>query len=691
MAQQGWDLFSGKKPAQKQSQHSEEWAYLIVGGFVLLLVAGWVTTSGEAWWTGTAVPWLDEWRPVLTLVAALILLFAVLGLVAFWQGRHARRLHRGAAERQASLALKGKPKIISNGRMPVMAVVTCDRGVHPTDLQIRRAAETHGAHLWGETAQAETKVHPKSGRTQILLTKPKSDEGRDSLERDLETVARQALPQTKTLKVTARDKTGEPVKIQLRHEASFRALVKDEMCESLEAAMTSKLGWAPHTYRMMWDPRADEATLERWDDPLSKVRASLPYLTPDAIRFDALPVGVRDDGSPFLINLTGGRHTLVAGSTGAGKSSLVQGLLRAGAPTVHAGLLQYRGVDPKGGAELGKARALFYDLAAGPVLSKGPAAQFELPDGNMLSAEYQRQLDLLVRAGYDCLMRAYRLGAKGIRQHTPSVEEPAVWVFVDEIALMTTYLGTRQDRELAAMAIAALVTQGRAWGFHLVACLQDPRMKTLEIRNLFPVKIGMRLDRKSEVAMVLGDSAAASGARCDRINKATPGVCYVLEDGEPDPTRNRAAYVTDADIEDMCRRFPAPDWQQPENIVKAGFTEAVGAMVPADVVQETIDGVEALAAKPGTGVRKVGSRTGTRKPRKAATRKRTAPGEVIGDEPATADEIEVGNWIVITEKKEQWEVQVQEVDGTDPVRLVGEGWERTHHSTDTLRRLILAE
>lgn len=45
----------------------------------------------------------------------------------------------------------------------------------------------------------------------------------------------------------------------------------------------------------------------------------------------ALPVGRREDGLPWLVRLHG-THVLVAGATGAGKASLLWGLVRAMLP-----------------------------------------------------------------------------------------------------------------------------------------------------------------------------------------------------------------------------------------------------------------------------------------------------------------------------------------------------------------------
>ena len=83
----------------------------------------------------------------------------------------------------------------------------------------------------------------------------------------------------------------------------------------------------------------------------------------------------------------------------------------------------------------------------------------------------------------------------------------------------------------------------------------------LNIRNLFPDKIALRLDEPAQVDMVLGDGARDRGALCDEIS-ATPaigaGVGFVRLETNPDPVRVRAAFVSDTDIRAMAATCAAP-------------------------------------------------------------------------------------------------------------------------------------
>jgi S-DNA-T family DNA segregation ATPase FtsK/SpoIIIE len=80
----------------------------------------------------------------------------------------------------------------------------------------------------------------------------------------------------------------------------------------------------------------------------------------------------------------------------------------------------------------------------------------------------------------------------------------------------------------------------------------------MNIRNLFPDKIALRLDESEQVDMVLGDGARDRGALADQISprpELGAGVGYVRLETSPDPIRVRAAYVSDDDIHDMVTAF----------------------------------------------------------------------------------------------------------------------------------------
>ncbi len=269
-------------------------------------------------------------------------------------------------------------------------------------------------------------------------------------------------------------------------------------------------------------------------DALADPMPALPI--PAQATLKALAVGRCEDGSPFLARLHG-THLLIAGATGAGKGSYLWGLVRALLPAMAAGLVRVYACDPKL-MELAFGRAIFERYgryAADPADIAG----------------------LLEDAVTDMQARARRFAGKQ-RDHAPSTEFPFTVIVVDEIAFLTAYQADRKLRDRTLAALATLTTQGRAVGYCVVAALQDPRKEVLNIRNLFPDKIALRLDEPSQVDMVLGDGARDRGARCEEISSnplVGAGVGYVRLEAAPDPVRVRAAFVSDEDIRAMTTAY----------------------------------------------------------------------------------------------------------------------------------------
>jgi S-DNA-T family DNA segregation ATPase FtsK/SpoIIIE len=266
-------------------------------------------------------------------------------------------------------------------------------------------------------------------------------------------------------------------------------------------------------------------------DALAAIIPARPV--PDLVDLKALPVGRREDGLPWLVKLHG-THVLVAGATGAGKASLLWGLVRAMFPAMRAGLVRVLAVDPK-----------LMELAYGRVIFESYGAY---------AADPASIVAMLEAAVADMQSRA-ALFAGVQRDHTPTPDHPFTVVLVDEVAFLTAYQPDRKLRERVMNALATLTTQGRAVGYSVVAALQDPRKDVLTIRNLFPDRIAMRLDEPEQVDMVLGDGARDRGAACELISTDPAigaGVAFVRLEADPDPVRVRAGWVSDADIRAMA-------------------------------------------------------------------------------------------------------------------------------------------
>ncbi|MFB9967925.1 FtsK/SpoIIIE domain-containing protein [Sinosporangium siamense] len=253
---------------------------------------------------------------------------------------------------------------------------------------------------------------------------------------------------------------------------------------------------------------------------------------------DSVEIGVCEGGEPYRLRLHG-THVLIAGATGSGKGSWLWSIVRGLLPAQAAGRAEIWGLDPKR-MEFAYGKGLFTRYAATPA---GCA-------------------DLLETAVAAMQERADRYA--GVQRfHVATRRDPFVVIVIDEVAFLTAYQPDKGLRLRITAALATLTTQGRAVGFSVVAALQDPRKDVLAIRNLFPVRVALRLDEPDQVDMVLGDGARDRGALADQIphDSADPeigaGTGYVRRENSPDPARVRAALVTDADIEQMSLRYSA--------------------------------------------------------------------------------------------------------------------------------------
>jgi S-DNA-T family DNA segregation ATPase FtsK/SpoIIIE len=89
----------------------------------------------------------------------------------------------------------------------------------------------------------------------------------------------------------------------------------------------------------------------------------------------------------------------------------------------------------------------------------------------------------------------------------------------------------------------------------VVGALQDPRKETIPFRDLFPTRIALALVEAEQTDLVLGRGARQRGADCSRIPLTQPGTAWVWCDGETEPTRVRASWVSDVDIAALAETY----------------------------------------------------------------------------------------------------------------------------------------
>jgi S-DNA-T family DNA segregation ATPase FtsK/SpoIIIE len=224
-----------------------------------------------------------------------------------------------------------------------------------------------------------------------------------------------------------------------------------------------------------------------------------------------------------------GRHTLVAGCSGAGKGSVLWGICCALAPAVRVDVVRLWGIDLKRGVELAMGEGLFSARAYTPADA----------------------LDVL-RALMCVIDERGQAMAGTTRLHEPRAGDPLHVLVIDELAALTAYADLDVRREAGRM-LSEILTQGRALGVVVVACVQDPRKDVVGMRGLFTQTVALRLRSSEETVMVLGDGMSRV-APAHRISPTYPGTAWVVEDTGA-AERVRADYWQDSLIRDLSRRY----------------------------------------------------------------------------------------------------------------------------------------
>jgi S-DNA-T family DNA segregation ATPase FtsK/SpoIIIE len=277
-----------------------------------------------------------------------------------------------------------------------------------------------------------------------------------------------------------------------------------------------------------------------WDaNPCKPGKDPVSYL-------QAIPVGIREDGQTFTLPLNG-KHILIGGETGSGKGSYLWAIITAIAPLIHDGHLRLWVIDPKGGTETALGRPLFHEWTYGNPTHPDAPWQTDIADllDDAVLGLQQRQ----------AAMRQPADGTDPVRLHTPTRDEPALVIVIDELASLTAYIDDPALRRRINNSLSYLLSQARAGAITLIAACQDVRKETIGMRDLFPTRIALRTAEPGQVDMLLGRGAYDRGAHAHRISPTTPGVAYVSIDGEPDPVRVRAPHITDQHITDTAARY----------------------------------------------------------------------------------------------------------------------------------------
>jgi DNA segregation ATPase FtsK/SpoIIIE, S-DNA-T family len=213
-----------------------------------------------------------------------------------------------------------------------------------------------------------------------------------------------------------------------------------------------------------------------------------------------VPVGVRPDGGPLLLDLKEaahggmGPHGLCVGATGSGKSELLRTLILALAMTHPPERLSLVLVDYKGGATFAGMERLPHTAGLITNLSEDLGLVDRMHDA--LFGEMRRRQRVLLEAGNVPDITEYE---RRRRQGQPLAPLPSLLLVVDEFSELLT---SRPDFIELFVAVGRI---GRSIGMHLLLAsqrLEEGRLRGLE--SFLSYRIGLRTFNAQESRAVLG-------------------------------------------------------------------------------------------------------------------------------------------------------------------------------------------
>jgi S-DNA-T family DNA segregation ATPase FtsK/SpoIIIE len=240
------------------------------------------------------------------------------------------------------------------------------------------------------------------------------------------------------------------------------------------------------------EPVGPEQFLSRWAGAAPSTRTTL---------------GVSFDG-PFAIDLvTDGPHGLVAGTTGSGKSELLQTIVASLAVANRPDAMNFVLVDYKGGAAFKDAVRLPHTVGMVTDLD----AHLVERALTSLGAELTRREHMLAAVGAKDIEDYFEARAR-----SGAEPMPRLLIVIDEFASMV--------RELPDF-VAGLVNiaqRGRSLGIHLILATQRPSgVVSGEIRSNTNLRISLRVTDVADSNDIIGTSDAA------QISASAPGRAYV--------------------------------------------------------------------------------------------------------------------------------------------------------------------
>ena len=256
----------------------------------------------------------------------------------------------------------------------------------------------------------------------------------------------------------------------------------------------------------------------------------------------AVALGQGVSGAPLAIDLTRMPHLLIAGTTGSGKSVLLNAFIACLVFNNPPDRLNLVMIDPKK-VELIRFNGL-------PHLLGHVEVENERVPGVLrwLIAEMERRYEAFAHVGAKNLER-YN---EKVRRHPDARPLPYIVVFIDELADLMSMFGDEVEQ-----AICRLAQMARATGMHLVLATQRPSTDVITglIKANFPARISFHVTSNTDSRVIL-DTVGAE-------QLMGRGDMLYLSPEAGEPVRVQGCFVSDNEIERLVThwRQALPGWE----------------------------------------------------------------------------------------------------------------------------------
>lgn len=269
---------------------------------------------------------------------------------------------------------------------------------------------------------------------------------------------------------------------------------------------------------------------------------------------DDLVIGMFETAQPVDFELI---NTLIAGTTGGGKSGVLNAIL---CKLMRNPKIAILGIDLKpGGIELRPYERVMAHLAITPAQAKRVLKIYH--------DEMQRRGDLM--------------GDQGIREWIPTEQDPFMVLIVDE-----AFEAKRHKLEKDLEDVTALA---RAFGGCVIVATQHPTDKALStiIKANCPQRIGVKTEGDSADRVIFGENATKDGWRPSKIPGSRQGSFLIRNRKYVRPLLARALWVSDKD-----RDLEVDRWAGARSVLNGSESHGDGRNpFPGTTTPEVLDAV----------------------------------------------------------------------------------------------------